>query len=424
MMVGWNDTYLANHLPSDTAAAGAAVGTIQYFFWFTGLVAGAVAAGSTAIIARAIGAKHRSLANSICAQSILFTAIIGGIFGLATLVFAAPMAKLTGLHGSAYDFAFVYLRLLSPSVPFVLVMIVANACLRGAGDTLSPAIAMIIVDLINIFFSWGLTRGLWGMPKLGFNGIAIGTIIAYIAGGIIQLVVLIVGRGGIRLYLHRLRPHWHNLQRIVRIGLPSGAGDLLNFGANFVLIMVINSTDPTNVASAAHNIAIRVESLSYMTGFAVAVAATTMVGQSLGMRDPKRATRVAYLAYLLGGGFMTFAGLCFIFLGHYPAAFLSADPSVRNLAARCLLITGFCQSGFAAAIIFSGALRGAGDTMSVMIMSLISVILLRLGGVLVVGLWLHMGLAAIWVVLASELFIRGCLIYSRFLQGGWKHVEV
>jgi len=425
MAVGWNDTYLANHLPPNiSAAAGASVGTIQYFFWFAGLIAGAVATGSTAIIARAIGAKHKSLANSICAQSILFATIIGGTLGLLTLVCAVPMARISGLHGVAHDFALTYLRLLSPAVPFVIVMIVANACLRGAGDTLSPAIAMIIVDLINIFFSWGLCRGLWGMPALGFNGIAIGTVIAYIAGGLIQISVLLVGRGGIRLFLHRLRPHWHNLTRIIRIGLPSGAGDLLNFGANFVLIMVVNATDPTNVSSAAHNIAIRVESLSYMTGFAVAVAATTMVGQCLGMKDPKRATRVAYLAYALGGGFMTFAGLCFIFLGRYPAMLLSNEPAVRDLAARCLLITGFCQTGFAAAIIFSGALRGAGDTLSVMVMSLFSVLALRLGGVLIVGLWMRMGLAAIWVVLATELFIRGALIYSRFLQGGWKHVQV
>src|SRR5213594_1192884 len=77
MMVGWNDTYLANHLPRDQAAAGAAVGTIQYFFWVLGLFASAIGTGSTAIIARATGARHRRLANSICGQSILFALMIG-----------------------------------------------------------------------------------------------------------------------------------------------------------------------------------------------------------------------------------------------------------------------------------------------------------------------------------------------------------
>src|SRR5471032_3244423 len=65
MLVGLNDTYLANHLPHDAASAGAAVGTITYFLWFIGLLVAFIGAGSTAIIARAKGSRHRRLANSV-----------------------------------------------------------------------------------------------------------------------------------------------------------------------------------------------------------------------------------------------------------------------------------------------------------------------------------------------------------------------
>jgi putative MATE family efflux protein len=424
MAVGWNDTYLANHLPHEAVAAGAAVGTVQYMLWFLGLFAGAIGTGSTAIIARAIGAKHRRLANSVCGQSVLFALILGTALGVFLFAFAVPLARLTGLHDAGYDFALTYLRLLAPSVPFLVVMFVANACLRGAGDTLTPAVSMVVVDVVNLFFSWGFTFGRFGLPEMGFEGIAVGTVIAYVVGGVLQFAVLVRGRGGIQLHLHRLRPHYLDLKRILRIGVPSGFGDLLNWVANFVLIWVVNSTDTTNASSAAHNIAIRIESVSYMTGFAVAVAATTMVGQSLGMKRPRRAERCAYLAYAVGGGFMTLMGVLFIFFGRYPAMLFSDDPTVIDLTTRCLRITGFCQAGFAAAIVFGGALRGAGDTMSVLYLNLFSVMLLRLGGVLIVGLWLRMGLTAIWVVLAAELFVRGALIYVRFVQGGWKKVEV
>src|SRR5207237_1471867 len=117
-------------------------------------------------------------------------------------------------------------------------------------------------------------------------------------------------------------------------------------------------------------------------------------------------------------------GLIFIFFGRYPAAWLSPDPHIAALTARCLFITGFIQSGFAAYMIFSGALRGAGDTLVVMLVSLVSVLGIRFLGVILVGGWLGMGLAAIWVVLAGELFIRGILAYARFWQGGWKHLRV
>jgi putative MATE family efflux protein len=303
-------------------------------------------------------------------------------------------------------------------------MFVANACLRGAGDTLTPAITMIVVDIVNIVFSWGWTYGMFGLSKWGFEGIAAGTVVAYIAGGVIQVIVLLVGRGGIRLYLHRLRPHWHNLKRILRIGIPSGIGDALQWSANFALLVVVNRMDKTLVSSAAHNNTIKIESISYLAGFAFATAAATMVGQSLGMKDPNRATRSAYLAYAIGGGLMALAGIFFITGGRYAAGWLSDDPQVIALTTRCLFITGFCQAFFAAYMIFAGGLRGAGDTLTVMMLNLTSILGVRLLGGIAVGVWLHMGLAAIWMVLAIELGVRGSLIYGRFLQGGWRKVEV
>jgi putative MATE family efflux protein len=439
MLVGINDTYLANHLVPDLhglspaavdeartrmAAAAAAVGTISYIFWLIGLITGAIGTGATAIIARATGARHRSLANSICGQSIAAGAIAGAVLGVLTYVFASPLAHITGLGGAAHDFALSYLRMMAIAIPFIMTMFVANACLRGAGDTLTPAVTFIIVDVVNIAFSWGWTYGLAHLPAWGFEGIAAGTVLAYVLGGLIQVAVLIHGRGGIRLYLHRLSPHWHHLRRLLRIGMPSGLEGMLQWGANGIMVVIINRMDATFVSSAAHNNAVKIESVSYLAGFAFATAAATLVGQSLGMRNTHRAVQSSYLGFLVGGGLMTLMGVLFITLGRYPAMLLSDDPRVIELTRQCLFITGFCQTGFAAAMIFSGALRGAGDTLKVMTINLASVIGLRLTGVLVVALWLKLGLAAIWVVLASELLVRGTLIYLGFLSGAWKRIEV
>jgi Na+-driven multidrug efflux pump len=210
----------------------------------------------------------------------------------------------------------------------------------------------------------------------------------------------------------------------LRIGLPAGFADAIQWIANFALVIVINSMDKTLVSSAAHNNTIKIESLSYLAGFAFATAAATMVGQSLGMGDLQRAERSAYLGYLSGGGFMALMGLMFIFFGGYPARMMSDDPRVIDLTTRCLHITGFCQAGFAAAMIFGGALRGAGDTYKQMALQLASIVLLRFGGVMVVALVFHQGLTVMWVVLARELFIRGSLMFARFAHGGWKRIEV
>ena len=421
--VSITDTTLANYLPEHAPAAAAAVGNIGYIFWFVGLFSGAIGTGSTAIIAREVGARHRRRANSVCGQSILFAAICGVALGLFLFVFARQIIDLMGLTGIAHGYAYAYLRMLCAATPFVVVMFVANACLRGAGDTLTPAIAMIVVDVVNIVLTWSLTWGWFGLPRMGFTGIAVGTLIAYVIGGVLLVVVLLRGRGGIQLHPHRLRPHLRDMKRILRIGVPSGITDTINWLANFAMIRIVNRTPPLNVASAAHINAVRIESLSYMFGFAIALAVATMVGQSLGMRDPRRAQRSAYLGFLVGGGFMTFAGLMFVLFAHVPAAWMIKDAQVRDLTATCLRITGFCQVGFAAAIIFGGALRGAGDTLAVMLITTISIVGVRLSGVYVAGR-LHQPLSVIWVILAIDLFVRGALVYARFLHGGWKRIKV
>jgi putative MATE family efflux protein len=424
MTVGLTDVWLASHLRTDAAAATAAVGSVSYILWLIGLIAGAIGTGSTAIIARAIGAKHQSLANSVCGQSVTASILLGGMLAAIFVLFAVPAAKITGLSGQAYTFSLYYIRVLSLALPFSVLMYAAGACLRGAGDSVTPAVSMIVVDLVNMGFSAALTFGWLGLPAMGFRGIALGTVIAYIVGGMLLFGVLVSGRGKLRLFLHRLRPHWVTLKRIFRIGIPSGTEWLLTWIAQFIIVIIINRADRTNIMSAAHIIAVRVEALSYMIGFAVATAAATMVGQALGMKSPARASRSAYLAYSVGGGAMIAGGVLFILFGRVFTGFMTNVPAIADLAATCLFITAFAQPGFAAAAIFSGALRGAGDTFSVMLINLASILFVRLAGVLFVEWWLHMGLAAIWVVLASELTVRGLLVYVRFRHGGWRHAKV
>jgi Na+-driven multidrug efflux pump len=161
-----------------------------------------------------------------------------------------------------------------------------------------------------------------------------------------------------------------------------------------------------------------------MMGFAVAAAVATMVGQSLGMNRSRRATRCAYVGYALGGGIQIAAGIVFILFGGYLARLFSEDPLVQSLTTRCLFITGFIQSGFAAAMIFGGALRGAGDTMAVMYLTLVNLFGVRLLGVFIVARVLKLDLAAVWMVLAGELMIRGAVIFGRFVHGGWKKISV
>ena len=130
-LVGLNDTWLANNLPKDVApSATAAVGTISYLLWFIGLIVSAVGTGSTALISRAKGARHRRIANGVCGQSVAASLVLGIVLGVVLYAWADLWVRLTGLSPDARAFALSYLRMLAFSLPFFTVMFVANACLR------------------------------------------------------------------------------------------------------------------------------------------------------------------------------------------------------------------------------------------------------------------------------------------------------
>ena len=424
MLVGFTDTWLAGHLREGSKAATAAVGSVAYILWLVNLLASAIATGATAIVARAIGARHRSLANSVCGQAIGAAAIMGLVTAGLFAALAAHLARLTGLTGVAYEYAHFYFQAMSLSLPFSVVTVAAGACLRGAGDTRSPAIAMVVVDLVNMVLSYGLATGAWGLPEMGFRGIAVGTVVAYVIGGIILVAVLMRSRSPVRLHVHRLRPHWQTLRRLLRIGLPSGIGDVLPWFAQFAVLRMINQLDTDNVSGAAHMVTIRVESFSFSFGLAFMAATATMVGQSLGMKDPRRATRVAWLAFAATAAVMLAWAVAFAFAGKHLAGFMNDDPAAVALAAQCLFITSFAQLGFAATLVFGGVLRGAGDTLSVMVINIASQVGVRLVSVYVLTQVFHLGLTAVWMALTVELSLRGVVYFMRFMQGGWKHVTV
>ena len=437
--VGLTDTYLANNViplgglagdalaqaRSFNANAAAAVGSTTYLLWFLGLMTGAVGTGSTALIARATGARDKRTARSAVGQSVMLAFLSGLVLCALFFVAAGPISRNFGLSDpEAQHLIYVYIRILTVGIPLATITFIGNACLRGAGDTLTPAIAMIVIDLVNIVLSFGLCYGLGPFPKWGFDGIVWGTSIAYGGGAFVVMAVLLHGAGssGLKLFWHRMRPARNTIRRIFKVGIPSGAEGLIFWGANFVVLFFVNTLGV--VPAAAHNIVIRIEAFSYMTGYAVATAAATMVGQSLGMNDPRRARKSGFLAYGVGGGVMAGVGLLFIAFPQTFCGLVSNDPTLVATSAGALRVAGFTQIAFAAMMIFGGALRGAGDTTAVMTRNLGSAILVRMLGALLAVRVFGFGLTVVWAVLGLDMCIRGGLLAARFYHGKWETLKV
>jgi MATE family multidrug resistance protein len=419
MMVGIVDTFLVGHLG---AAPLAAVGLANQWVFMAMMLFGAIATGATALIARFVGAREPDQADEVLRQSMLLGAFIGIAATILGLGLAQPAMTLLGAEEEVVGLGSAYLRVVGSIFFFSTLMFIGNASLRGAGDTRTPLYVMLVVNTLNIVVAWTAINGPFGLPKLGVIGSALGAATGRFVGGALVVAILLKGRAGIQLKLSGLRPDIDLIRRTLRVGLPTGMEQLLFRGGHMVFARIL--AELGTVAFAANQVAMNGWSLSFMPGFGFALAATTLVGQSLGAKDPDGAQQRGYTAFRIGAALMGVVGLAFLIFPAEIVGFFTEDPEIIALGTMPLRMVGLIQPLLAGTMIFAGGLRGAGDTRWPMAVTGVSIWLIRLPLAYLLALVFGWGLLGAWGALAIDLSIRGLLNFLRFRSGRWKTVKV
>ena len=424
-LVTFIDTMITGHLPIERQSVPAmdAITVGGYVIWVVGMLQMSMGIGAAALVARAIGARHKRLANAALGQALVLGVCCGSMIAVGLWLIAPYLARLMNLDDQAAPFCVTYLRIIAPVAPMIGWLLIGNAALRAAGDTRRPFVVMVCVNLTNIATSLLFVYGPAPVGGHGVAGIAAGTALSWCVGSVIILTMLARGRSPIRLRLTRLRPHWHTMQRIIRVGVPNLVESSGMWATNFAVLWYIGQMH-IRAAMGAHMIAVRLEGISYMLGFAIATAAATLVGQYMGLGDVQRARRAVLLCFGIALALMSAMGVLFLVVPEQLVHMVSRADEHRAMAPTLLRICAFIQPMFAAMAVFGAALRGAGDTRATMFLSGSSMIVLRLIVAYIVAVHLSMGLAALWVVLCADLALRGLLFGGRFLHGGWAKVRV
>lgn len=459
-LVGLTDTVLAAAI---SEPATDAIGSASYILWFIGLSFVALDIGATALIARAVGGRRLATANAGVGQTFLLAAATSLALTVIILLLIGPLATTMRLVGEAGQAFRVYMLIIALNIPFMALLLAGVACLRGAGDTLRPLRAMIVVNLVNLVSSWALsgvdlttttfahgqpvTRTVLANPfpfDLGVAGIALGTALGHAAGMVLVVAALLRGSHGIRLRARRLAPHWITLRRIARVGLPNFFEMLGMWFGNFLVLLIVGCLGAGIVG--AHMVAIRVESFSFQPGFAMGVAAATLAGQFLGAGSPALARRAVLRCLALAVLIMGSMGAVFILAPRTIVGLLTSQPTHLASVPPALLVAGIVQVPFCVGIVLRQAMRGAGDVKVVMVITWVATYALRLplvyacsgvnlplpewagGGVLDNPFTPYLpwkpGLMGLWVGLSIEVAIRGVLFTARFLHGGWARARV
>ena len=402
--------------PSAISSVG--VGTAGMYALIPALIA--VATGTTALLSRAYGADNKVDGKKAFAQS-FFIAVPLGIF--LTIIFLIFSEQIINLVGNAKDMnlgdAILYQNMTVIGFPFLGISIATFYAFRAMGENKIPMIGNTLALVLKLILNFLLIY----LIKWGIFGAALSTTLTRLFSAIFSIYLVFWSKKNwISLELKDLKFDYFTSKRILKVGIPAAVEQLgLRIGMLIFEMMVISLG---NLSYAAHKIALTAESISFNLGFAFSFAASALVGQELGKGSSQKALKNGYICTIIAMIVMSTFGLLFFIIPQFLVSLFTKDKDVIELATMALKIVSICQPFSGASMVLAGALRGAGDTKSVLLITYLGIFLVRIPITYLFLDVLNFGLAGAWIVMTIDLVIRSSLAFYIFRRGKWKYLQV
>lgn len=430
-LVSFADTAMVGSLGAEATAAISI--SNSPVFLLNGLIM-SLGVGITALVARATGRGDEEAVRKLMRHALLAIVYVGIPITLVVIALYRQIPLWMGADASFLDTAARYNLIVSCGRIFSLTAMILNSAFRGYGDTKTPMKANLILNIVNVIGNFLLiyptrTVTVLGidltMPGagLGVEGAAIATAVGMAVSGGIALRNAFKKSNPYRISLREkgsLKPDLGLSHNIYKISLPAMLERLCLSSAGVLVASSIASLGTVSVA--ASSLCGTAESLSYMPAFAFQMAITTLVGQALGADRPQLAEKFVKISNWLGGTIMFFTGAALFIFAEPIIGVFTPDQEVIVMAAACLRVEAAIQVPQVIGWIYSGALRGAGDTGVIFYINAATNWGIRtlgmLLGIRVFGLQLEQA----YIVVAVEITVRMVLFYFRYRGGKWKTV--
>lgn len=425
-LIGSVDTMMVGTLGTDAIAAVGLVGQPRMLMLCMFM---ALNVGVTAIVARRKGEGLQKEANQTLRNALVIIIAMSVAMMTLALAFSRPLMTFAGAQEDTIDMANAYFRILACALPINALTMCINAAQRGTGNTKTTMYVNIVANLVNVCWNYLLINGNLGFPKLGVEGAAIATDIGICVGFILALCSLISGSRRHDFLQVSLKDNWKLDKKTVRGIFKLGGNAMveqaaLRFGFfTYAKIVASLGTD----AFAAHQVCMQFLNLSFNFADGIGVAGTSLVGQMMGKKRVdlsvvygKCSQRLAFTVAII------LATSIVIFRAQLVSLFMNPGDSqqVYDLAVRVMLVVALFQPFQTSSVVYSGCLRGAGDTKYVARVMMICVALIRPVAAFTAVHILHVGLIGGWMASLLDMIIRMALVSRRFSSGKWHDIKV
>jgi putative MATE family efflux protein len=408
-LLGIVDTLLVAGI--GTAAIAGVGGALQIMFFVLAALS-ALSVGSAILVAQAVGARAFDRAGRLARQSLLWSVFLAVPLALVGLSLAGPIIGIFGMEPEVARIGADYLRVTMGTVVVLVALIIGGGVLRGAGDSRTPMLVTAIANVLNVGLAYGLIYGHFGLPALGAVGSAWATFIARSVALLLLLRALWKGRNGVSIAGGGgWRPDWSVARRVLGLGIPAAIEQILVTTAFLAMTILVARLGTDTLA--AQRISMSALSFSFLPGIGFSLAATSLVGQSIGASRPREGAEMAKIATLWAVMWMSAIAVLFFVFATPIMRLFTAEPDVIRIGAAGLRVVALTQPFWGVGMVQSGGLRGTGDTRFPLIIGAAGVwsaVLLAWLGLTVFG----GGLPMVWGAFLVTSPITASLTWRRF----------
>jgi MATE family multidrug resistance protein len=379
-------------------------------------------------VAQYYGAKRYHRIGPVLWQGV-YISLFGGVLMLCVIPFAEPVFNLVGHSPLVQQNEVEYFQILCLGGGAYAASYALSGFFSGRGKTWPLLWVNAATTAVNLVLDYVLIFGHWGFPELGIRGAGIATVVAGVFELLMFFALLCSGSNNDTFHtIKGWRLERDLFVRLLRYGFPSGVQFFLEMAGFTAFVLLVGRLGIASLA--ATNIAFNINTLAFMPMIGCGIAVSVLVGQYLGGDKPDRAQSVVYSGFHLTLVYMLSIAAAYVLVPDvFVAPFaLRADPAgFSEIYGYSIILLRFVAvySVFDTMnIVFCSAIKGAGDTRYVMLITVILSVFVFVVPVYLTVVVFEFGLMIAWVFATAYIILLGLIFYLRFLGGKWKTMRV
>lgn len=330
-----------------------------------------ISAGVGIMVAQYFGAKSREDLSETIGNCITITALCSIFIALLSIIIVRPMLEMLNTPASIMEWCNSYLLISMIGGAGMAFYNILSGILRGMGDSFSALVYLLVATAINVVLDIVFVAGL----GLEVPGVALATVIAQAVSALLCLRKLTKMGDVFELNLERLKPKKRYVKQIISLGLPSGITQAIFSSAMIIVQSLTNSFGEMFIA--ANVIVMRVDGFAMMPNFSFGTAMTTYAGQNIGAGKIERVTKGAKQGTLMAVGCSATITAIILLFGKYLMGIFTDTAELVEMSRYLMGILAVGYIAMAVTQSLSGVMRGAGDTVTPMWISLFTTVIVR-----------------------------------------------